>query len=150
VISHAATLMVLSSLFFAVAEIIVKKNVYLIGTARFVFYRNLLLIFIMYALLKVRGQSLHVPSSKTLLLIFAAALLLPVLGRATYMEALKRIDISRAALITQSTPLFTAFFAFVILATYPTPIEWLGGGLIIAGVIVVQLYKGRIGAGLPH
>lgn len=144
-ISHAATLMVLSSFFFAVAEILVKKNISKLGTARFLFYRNLFMMAIMYLILNVRGQTLYLPAGETLLLTLAAAILLPVLGRATYMEALRRIDISRAALITQSIPLFTALFTFAILRTYPAPIEWLGGGLIIAGVVLVKLYQGKLG-----
>ncbi len=138
-ISNAATLMVLSSFFFAIAEIIIKKNIKILGTMRFLFYRNLFMVCFIYIILTVKGRALFLPDNNTLFLILLAALLLPVLGRATYMEALKRINISRAALITQSTPLFTALFAFVILATYPSPIEWLGGALIIAGVVVVKL-----------
>nr|MBN2277882.1 DMT family transporter [candidate division Zixibacteria bacterium] len=143
-ISKAATLMVLSSLLFAVAEVIIKKNIKRLGTIKFLFYRNIFMVFIMYVILLIRGQNLYLPPAKTLWLILIAALLLPVLGRATYMEALKRINISRAALISQSTPLFTALFAFAILRSLPVPIEWLGGGLIILGVVVVQLSRKKI------
>jgi len=138
-ISYAAGLMILSSLFFSIAEVIIKKNIHRLGTGRFLFYRNLFMIGIMFAILLVSGHSMYLPPAKTLWLILAAAILLPVLGRLTYMEALKRINISRAALVTQATPLFTAFFAFMILSTYPTLIEWLGGALIIGGVVVIQL-----------
>ena len=138
-ISNAATLMVLSSFFFAIAEIIIKKNIKILGTIRFVFYRNFFMVFFVYIIMVIGGRTLFLPDKNTLFIILLAALLLPVLGRATYMEALKRINISRAALITQSTPLFTALFAFIILATYPSPIEWLGGALIVAGVVVVKL-----------
>jgi len=138
-ISKAATLMVLSSFCFAAAEIIIKKNIKILGTIRFVFYRNLFMICFVYIIMTFEGRTLFLPDNNTLLVILSAAILLPVVGRITYMEALKRIKVSRAALITQSTPLFTAFFAFIILATYPAPIEWLGGALIIAGVVVVKL-----------
>jgi len=142
-ISHAATLMILSSFLFATAEIIIKKNISRLGTGRFIFYRNLFNIGIMFVILFVSGQTLSLPPTKTIWLILASAILLPVLGRATYMEALKRINVSRAALVTQATPLFTAFFAFMILTTYPTLTEWLGGALIIGGVVVIQLYAGK-------
>lgn len=89
------------------------------------------------------------PPGKTVLLIVAASLLLPVIGRATYQMALKRIDISRAALITQTTPLFTALFAFLLLRTLPSPTEWLGSGLIILGASVVSFshYLSRVRTG---
>jgi drug/metabolite transporter (DMT)-like permease len=138
-VSHAATLMIISSLLFGTAEIIVKRNIRKLGTGRFLFYRNLFMIIMFCVIMIIRHQKFYVPEGKILYLIFLAALLLPVLGRATYMEALRRINISRAALITQSTPLFTALFALAILGTYPSATEWLGGGLIICGVIIVQL-----------
>jgi len=143
-ISRAATLMVLSSLFFAAAEIIIKKNIKRLGTIKFLFYRNIFMVLIMISVLIVRGHQFIIPPLKTIILIFVAALLLPVLGRATYMEALKRINISRAALISQSTPLFTALFAFIILRTYPAPIEWLGGFMIVSGVVIVKLSQRKL------
>ncbi|RKX30383.1 MAG: hypothetical protein DRP46_05575 [Candidatus Zixiibacteriota bacterium] len=142
-ISYAATLMILSSFLFSAAEIIIKKNIHRLGTGQFLFFRNLFNIGIMFVILFVQGQSLHVPPAETMWLILAAAILLPVLGRATYMEALKRINVSRAALVTQATPLFTALFAFMILTTYPTLTEWLGGALIVGGVIIIQLFANR-------
>ncbi len=139
VISQAATLIIISAFFFGMAEIIVKKNINRLGVVRFIFYRSWITVLLMYILILLRGKSLFIPPAEILILIFAAAMLLPVLGRATYLEALKRVKISRAMLITQSTPLFTALFAFIILNSLPTPIEWLGGGLIIIGVMVVTL-----------
>ncbi|MEW5923463.1 MAG: DMT family transporter [Candidatus Zixiibacteriota bacterium] len=143
VISKAATLMVMSSLLFAFAEIIVKKYIAILGTGKFLFFRNFFMIFIALGILYARGQTVYFPPTKTILLILAAAIMLPVLGRATYMEALKRINLSRAALVTQSTPLFNALFAFVILSSMPSLTEWLGGGLIIGGVVIIQLFAGK-------
>jgi drug/metabolite transporter, DME family len=143
-ISKGATLMVLSSLFFATAEIIIKHNITRIGTASFLFYRNLFLIPIFYLIIVYRKAAFFLPGIDILILTMAAGLLLPVLGRATYQMALKRINISRAALITQATPICTAIFAFLILGTYPTPVEWLGGALIIGGVVIVRLAEDRL------
>ncbi|UCD16502.1 MAG: DMT family transporter [Candidatus Zixiibacteriota bacterium] len=139
IISEAATLMILSSFFFGTAEILVKKFIHQLGIVRFVFYRNLFAIGLFYLLLRMQGQQMYLPPMKTLILAAAAALMLPILGRATFMKALKHINISRAALITQAIPLFTAFFALVVLRSLPTLIEWFGGGLIIAGVVIVKL-----------
>lgn len=144
VISQGATLMVLSALFFASSEIIIKKNISRIGTASFLFYRNLFLIPILFGILLLTGQTLFLPDAKTLLLIASAALLAPVIGRATYQMAMKRLDISRTALISQSTPIFTVIFAFLILRSFPSPIELTGGGIIIMGVAIVKLSEGKL------
>lgn len=137
-ISRAATLMIISACLFAACEVTVKKYISIIGTMRFVFIRNITAIVMFYLILRISGQSLTIPGNMTLLWAFIAALLLPVLGRVTYIEALKRINISRAAIFTQATPLFTALFALIILRSLPTPIEWLGGLLIVAGVLIVK------------
>ncbi len=138
-ISRAATLMIASAFFFTVAEILVKKFVNEIGTVRFVFIRNLFAVCFFFLILNVRGKSFYIPDNYTLLMAFLSALLLPILGRLTYINALQRINISRAALITQSTPLFTALFALIFLNTFPTPMEWLGGMLIVLGVVIVRM-----------
>jgi drug/metabolite transporter (DMT)-like permease len=138
-VSYAASLMIASSLLFAVGEVLLKKNIKLLGTVRFLFWRNLFLVGLFYLMLIARGQSFAIPDRETLLLIGAAALLLPILGRFTYVAALHQMNISRVALFTQSIPLFTALFAFAILTTLPSATEWLGGGLILAGVLLVRL-----------
>ena len=131
--------MILSAFFFGSAEIIIKKNIDLVGTIRFIFWRNIFAVVIFYFILFYHNQQVHIVETSTMLIAAASAFLLPVMGRLTYIEALRRIKISRAALITQSTPLFTAMFALMILGSIPTAIEWLGGGLIIIGVIIIRL-----------
>lgn len=138
-ISEAATLMIISAGFFASAEIMVKKYVDLIGTVRFVFFRNLFAIPMFLTILLIRQKEVYLPDNQTILMAVLTALLLPIFGRITYIQALRRISISRTALITQAIPLFTALFAFVMLNTIPTPKEWLGGILIVIGVMIVRM-----------
>ncbi|MFH2034858.1 MAG: DMT family transporter [Candidatus Zixiibacteriota bacterium] len=141
VISKAATLMIISACFFAAAEILAKKNIDKIGIFRFIFYRNLITTFLMLFLLWGKNQTIYLPPGNILTMTLLTAIFFPVLGRYTYLQAMKRIDISRAAFVTQSTPLFTALFAFMILQSLPTATEWLGGAIIIVGVIIVKLSK---------
>ena len=104
-----------------------------------IFWRNLFMTGFFAATLYARGDVLKLPGRPTLLLVAAAAFLMPLLGRITYIEALRRAPISRVALITQATPFFAAFFAFLLLRSQPTLIEWAGGILILVGVLVVRL-----------
>jgi drug/metabolite transporter (DMT)-like permease len=142
-ISEAATIMIISAFLFGLAEILVKKNIKIIGVYRFVLIRNFVSLVVFFIMFEISGQRIQIPDLNTIILIVASALLLPILGRTLYIEALKRIKISRAALITQSAPLFTALFAFLILYTTPTPIEWLGGLLIMIGVVIIKLFERR-------
>ena len=81
-------------------------------------------------------------------LIALAALVGPVLARTLYMYALRHIDVSRAALVNQTQPLFVALFSAIALSTLPTRREWVGGILIVAGclMLVRWTWKRR----LPH
>ncbi len=137
-VSRVATLMIASSLFFAIAEILVKKFVNEIGTIRFVLIRNIFAVIFFLIILKVQGQDISFPNRTTLIMAALTALLLPVLGRITYIKALQKINVSRAALITLSTPLFTALFALIFLGTSPGPMEWVGGLMIVTGVGIVR------------
>jgi drug/metabolite transporter (DMT)-like permease len=120
------------------------------SNAAFLFYRNLFTVFIMLLLIFIQGKSFYIPDTITLVFAFGAAMLLPIFGRLTFLEAMRRINISRAVLITQSTPLFTALFAYIILNSVPTPTEWLGGAVIIAGVIIVKLQKDKTAAPIRY
>ena len=69
--------------------------------------------------------------------IIAVALGGPILARLFYLHAVKRIGVSKTALINQSQPIYVSVIALVVLGTIPTPREWLGGILILAGCIVM-------------
>jgi len=69
--------------------------------------------------------------------IIAVALGGPILARLFYLHAVKRIGVSKTALINQSQPIYVSVIALVVLGTIPTPREWLGGLLILAGCFVM-------------
>jgi hypothetical protein len=49
------------------------------------------------------------------------------------MMALRRLELSRAALIQQVQPIVTAATAMIVIGTIPKVLEWVGGLLILAG-----------------
>jgi len=74
--------------------------------------------------------------------VIGLALVGPVLGRLLYMKSLRLIPVSKAALICQIQPVWVALFAGIMLGTLPSPKEWLGGALIIAGcVLLVRRFR---------
>ncbi len=60
-------------------------------------------------------------------LIMIAALVGPFLARTLYMYALRHLAVSRAALISQSQPLFVAIYSSILLHALPSRREWMGG-----------------------
>ena len=76
-ISEAATLMIISAVCFGVAEIIVKRHIALIGTIRFIFWRNLFMIGIFTVVTMATGQEIIVPDRRTLISVSYTHLTLP-------------------------------------------------------------------------
>ncbi|MCC6498354.1 MAG: EamA family transporter [Propionibacteriaceae bacterium] len=54
-----------------------------------------------------------------------------------------------SSFVSLSEVLFAALLAGVILGEIPSPIQLLGGGLIVAGVVLIRLSSGNAPAGIP-
>ena len=67
------------------------------------------------------------------------SLLATLFGIGAMVWAQKIISPSRTAIIFSTEPLFAAIFAMAIIGEYLSPIEWLGGFLIIIGVLYSEL-----------
>jgi drug/metabolite transporter (DMT)-like permease len=81
-------------------------------------------------------------------LIWVAAIA-TTLGYALGVMAVPRIGSRVASFVGLSEVLFALGFAWVFLAEVPAPIQFLGGALILAGVVLVKLDDLRKGSPLP-
>ena len=66
----------------------------------------------------------------------ALALVGTVLSLTTLLEGIKRIGPTRAATISCIEPVATAALGAAFLGEHMTPVQWLGGGFILAGAVV--------------
>jgi len=144
-------MMVLSSTLFGFTEVLVKTRAHAIPPGVFAFARNFLALvfFLIAAVWRVAMQD--PPWWKGIMdfdgvmrglpLIAATAVAGPVLARITTMHALRRLEISRATLIQQATPLFVAVGSTIALRTLPSRREWTGGLLIIAGCFLLVQWR---------
>lgn len=83
-----------------------------------------------------------VPLSIVVLSATALAYTLGVAGIALMGERL-------SSFVSLSEVLFAALLAAVVLGEIPSPIQLLGGALIVTGVVLIRLASGRAPAGLP-
>jgi len=58
-------------------------------------------------------------------------------ARHFFLQAIRYIDISKAMLIRQMQPIFVFAIAYFTLGMIPTVREWIGGGLILIGCLVM-------------
>ena len=54
---------------------------------------------------------------------------------------IRKLGSTRAAIIATFEPLLTAVLALIFIGEVLLPIQWLGGAMIIASVIVLQLRR---------
>ena len=69
----------------------------------------------------------------------AIAILCTVIAIICYLAGIAIIGATQAALVSTVEPIVTLVLAALVLGEVATPMQWLGGGLIIAGVIVLTL-----------
>jgi drug/metabolite transporter (DMT)-like permease len=128
-----------------------KTRVYTIPPDVFVFCRNLL-AFLLFGVAALWRMAMEEGAwwmgfadghgiLRGLPLILVTALAGPFLGRTLYMYSLRNLEISRAALINQSQPLFVAIYSAILLHTLPSRREWTGGLLIVAGALALVSWR---------
>jgi drug/metabolite transporter (DMT)-like permease len=66
-----------------------------------------------------------------------------VLSFIFFFKALQVFEVSKAATIRTIEPFLTAIFSFIILVLTPTVNQLIGGALIVLGVVVLSLTKGK-------
>lgn len=137
-VSVGATLMLISAVLFSTAEIMLKRKIADIPPTMFLFYRNLAMIPCFAVIVILRGESFALPGIDVAGLIALTSLLGPIVGRGTYIAAIRRNSLSRTVLINQTQPLFAGLAGFIVLSSLPSIMEWIGGGLILLGAIIIR------------
>lgn len=140
-VSSGATLMIMSAFLLATAEIMLKRAINKIRPMLFLFYRNLAMMPCFAVIIWLRGESFVIPDLYTAGLIAITALLAPIAARGLYILAIRRNSLSRTVLLNQTQPLFAALAGFAFLGSFPTPVEWAGGGLILVGAFIIRAKK---------
>lgn len=80
---------------------------------------------------------LQLPPGPSLLIILIGALFGPFLGFMFLYKALSFSEVSRVSAFRTSFPFFVALYSFLLFHTVPGPRQMLGGGIIIAGILVL-------------
>lgn len=137
-ISRGFVLCMVSCLLWGVTEGLAKVAVRHASPLVFTWGRTVLLapVFCCAAIASDRGLVLP-DSARLWILVIALSLSGPVVARYLYMKCLTLLPVSRAALINQSQPIWVAVIAGICLGVLPGVREWIGGGVIIAGCLLL-------------
>jgi len=128
-------------------ELVAKVAVREIAPAVLAFYRNGILVVAFGIAALASGQAAP-PPKEVLGSVALTALLGPVLGRLWFLVALRHLELSWTALLTQTSPIFTAIVAWLLRDELPDRAEeWIGGAVILLGC--VQMVLGSRNASSP-
>jgi drug/metabolite transporter (DMT)-like permease len=84
------------------------------------------------------GQLVVSWTAPRLALIASFAVLGTTIPVLTFILGLRIIGASRAAILSTFEPASTVFLAVIILGETASPLQWLGGALILASVVVLE------------
>lgn len=126
---------VLGAVFFAFGEIFARKTLHWFSPDLFALLRNMLLspAFLFIALAKANAV---VWAGDWLFWVIIAALAGPVGARLLYLNCIRHIPVSHAAVMTNTEPVFGAFLGLLVFKEWPNAAEVTGAGLITAGVLI--------------
>ena len=132
-----------AALFFASANSLSKMYVKNLNPIALAGGNSMLMFLFITTYTVLTGKLETAFSSETVVYAALGAVTGVVLSFILFFKALQVFEVSKAAAIRTIEPFLTAIFSFVILALTPTANQLLGGALIVLGVVILSLTKGK-------
>jgi uncharacterized membrane protein len=135
-------LVLLGSIFFGMTEFFSKMTVKHVEPIIAVYLRNLTMS-ILYWIIFTGGNTSIAGLEHVWLGVLALGIFGPILSRMVYMMALARLELSKVAVISQSTPIFVILIAVALLGQLPTFREIVGGLFLSIGCLIMIFARYR-------
>lgn len=139
-------LVLLGSLFFGITEFVSKMAVRYAEPIILAYLRNMFMAVVYWMFLFAYGGSFD-GLGKVWPGVVAVGLFGPIFSRTAYLMALRRMELSKVAVISQTQPVFVILIALSVLGQLPTAKEILGGVFLSVGCLVMVTARAR--KGLP-
>lgn len=139
-----AGLMLVSTTFYAIRTLLVKKHIREISPVVLALNRAVFLLLVAILFIIIMKDSILIPQT-AFLNILAGSFVGPFLTSNFQYSALRYIPASKAAIVQSTTGLFVLLGAVLMFGSLPTHIQIAGGLVTIAGVALMML-KGKAGA----
>ncbi len=129
----------ISSLFFALAEVFAKNISLEISPIRFSIYRHGI-ITVAAGIFSLLLGHMHWLETNQWFNLTLAAFLGPGLARLLYLYSLQRVDLVKTTLLGEIEPVFTALVSFLVLREVPSLEEWTGGSMMLGACLILILH----------
>jgi drug/metabolite transporter (DMT)-like permease len=134
--SEGFWLVLLGSVLFGTTEFISKIAVKYVEPPILAFVRNSFLA-IMYLAVVIAGGMSYRGMNEVWIGVIALGFVGPIFARMVYLIALKKVELSKVAIISQLQPVFVLLIALTFLSQIPTLRELIGGILLASGCLVM-------------
>ena len=127
----------IGAIFFGTTEFVSKIAVRHAAPVIVAFIRNGFLALFFWITLFSGGYSGLEDFGTVWMTVLALGIIGPVLARILYLFALKRLELSKVAVISQIQPVFVMIIALIFLSQFPTLRETTGGLFLLFGIVVM-------------
>ena len=135
--TNTALLMLVTTVFFAIRTITVKKHIGEISPVVLAINRSVFLFLVAVIFILITRETLLIPRS-AVFNILAGSFVGPFLTSIFQYSALRYIPASRAAIVQSTTGLFVLIGAVLMFGTLPNEVQIAGGMVTIAGVALMM------------
>ena len=129
-----------STILWNTPRFIVKIRIKEIEPIIFIFIRNISLVIVLGLYIVLFGEFIKI-SYSIFFIALAVTLFSTVLQHLTMFEAYKYADFSKLAIITTLSPFVVILYSYFVWDYVPYSYQWLGGGLVAVGVLMLRLRK---------
>jgi len=129
-------LVLLGSLFFGITEFVSKIAIRYVQPVILAYIRNMFMAVMFWIVFSISGQGFD-GLDKVWLGVLAVGFTGPILARLLYLSALKRMELSKVAVISQSQPVYVILIAALALGQLPTIREITGGIFLTIGCLLM-------------
>lgn len=135
-------LVLIGSLLFGVMEFVSKIAVRHVEPLILTFIRNSVVALLFWVTVSVVGVGFD-GLGEVWLGVITLSIMAPIMARTLYLLALKRLELSKVAVISQSQPIFVLLISLFVLGQLPMFKEAFGGIFIVAGCLMLVLSRNR-------
>ncbi|MCC6298945.1 MAG: DMT family transporter [Anaerolineales bacterium] len=127
-----------AAVFYAIYQLITQRGRIFLDPFRYTWFVGLSAAVFLCAINLILGNSLFGYSSKTWLIFFATAIVSQMIGYLAVSYSLGHLPASVVSPTLIAQPILTAVLAIPLLGEIPTPTQWLGGAIALAGIYIVN------------
>ncbi len=137
-----AALILLSTVMYALHAAIVKRYGSNMGFTDFFFFRLLFTSLALSGLALTRTWQ-PIPQASAWVVLFLAGTVDVVISRSLYYLALRRLPMSIHAIVLTLSPVLTVVWSILLFGTFPNPLQFLGGIVVVIGVALAAMPRQR-------